>query len=154
LALLLAGCKSEPKDFKIVFTMESIKNYKQSIEISSDKSYSIQQQNLFFDTFAKKAQINISQGKLTDEEFAELKKLLTGSRIFNMKDVYGFDKKDDAGAGPFGGIMYQFNYTEENKSKTILIRPSSTGTYPGKFPQLLQFLSAYISAHLQKNGNS
>jgi hypothetical protein len=147
LILMLAGCKSEPKDFKLSFTMESLKSYKLSIEISSDKSYSIKQENLFFDLFAKKEQINSSQGKLTDEEFKELTNLIAHARLFEMKDVYGFDKKKPAGGDAFEGFIYQMDYTEGSKSKYILIRPNPTNTYPGKFPQLMSFLSNYISKH-------
>ena len=150
--LFLAGCTTTtPKDFNIVFTMESIRSYKQTIEIGSDKSYSIRQRDMYFDSYAQKSQINTAQGKLTDEEYAELTKLVADSRIFNMKDVYGFQKTDSTTAAPFEGIMYQLKYTEGNKTKTILIRPNKDNTYPGKFPQLLQFLGAYLSEHLQKN---
>jgi hypothetical protein len=127
--------------------MESIQNYKASIEISHDKSYSIQQQNIFFDTFAGKEQINTAQGKMTDEAFAELTSLLAHTPIFKMKNVYGFEKKE---GNPFDDMLYQLKYTEGNKSKTILIRPNPANSYSGQFPKLLSFMSNYISGHISK----
>ncbi|MCL1932534.1 MAG: hypothetical protein FWF53_01785 [Candidatus Azobacteroides sp.] len=147
--LLLAGCTTNPKDFKLIFTMESINAYKLSIEISNDKSYRIRQQNLFFDAYVKKEQINSAEGKLTDEEFSELTKRITDSRLFTMKNTYGFSNKDDS-KDPLESLIYQIDYTEGSKSKFILIHPNPDDAYPGNLSKLINFLSNYTSAHLQK----
>ena len=147
LMLLLAGCSTKPKDFQLIFTIESIESYKISIEINQDKSFLIQQQNLFFDAHANKERINTSQGKMTDEEFAELQELIAESRLFKMKDAYGFNGEADGLDSLFGNLMYQIYYKEGKKAKYISIRPNPSDTYPEKFPMLLNFLNSYISGH-------
>jgi len=151
LALLLAGCKTntEPKNFNLVFRIESLSAYKISMEIKDDKTYSINQQNKYFDSFAGKARPNTAQGRLTDGEFAELTNLLAQSPLFKMKDNYGFDEKNSPN-DPYDGLIYYLTYTEGDKTKFITIQPNGAHSYPGKFPQLIKFLSDYTSRHLQK----
>ena len=140
LALLLTGCSSEPKDFTLTFTMESLQNYKYSIEIASDKSYHTQQQNLYLDAHANTQQINTFKGTLTDEQFDNLTKLIAASRLFNMKDTYGFDQEPDH-LDTFGNVISQLNYTEGKKVKNITIRLNSKDLFPKQFLELMNFLS-------------
>ena len=130
--------------------MESMKTYKVSIEINGDRSYRIQQQNLFFDAFAKKEQINRSEGKLTDEEFNELTRLIADSRLFGMKNTYGFNASNNSNDDPFEGMFYRLNYTEGTQSKYILIHLNPKETYSASFAKLLNFLTDYSSNHLKK----
>ena len=146
-AFLLAGCQSNPKDFKLVFTIESLNAYKVSIEIDNDKSYRIQQQNLFFDAHAKKAHINKYEGKLTDEDFKELTVLINRSRLFEMKNTYGFIEQENSDDDPLDGLMFHLNYTEGSKSKYILIHPNPVDTYPKDFSDLINFLSNHTSTY-------
>jgi len=146
LILLLAGCQTKPEEFTLVYTMESVGNYKISIEIGKDKSYYIRQQNIFFDTFAGKERINSSQGKMTDEEFDQLSELVAGSRLFKMKDEYGFSQVDNPD-NPYNGLVYQLIYTKGRKTKYISIRDNESELYPDIFLQLLRFLSNYVSEH-------
>jgi hypothetical protein len=150
LLLLLTGCRSEPKDFTLSFVMESIDNYKLSIETGNDKSYHIRQQNLYLDAHANQEHINTSQGRMTDEEFAELKELIAGSRLFKMKDSYGFgEDKDDI--DPFSIIIYTLHYTEGSKEKFITLRFNAQDKYPEKFPELIRFLAQYASQKIESN---
>jgi len=147
LILLLAGCHTKPKEFTALsFSVESIGIYKFSIEISSDKSYHIRQQNILFDNFAGRERINASQGYLTDEEFAGLSGLVARSRLFKMKDTYGFDEETDSD-NPFDEVIYQLTYTQGKKTKYISLRSNSTDLYSEYFLDLLRFLSNYISDH-------
>jgi len=149
LILLLSGCTTTPKNFKLIFTMESIKVYKASIELNSDKSYQILQQNLFFDAHAGEERVNKTEGKLTDEEFDELTKRIADSRLFKMKNVYGFNKKE-SNNDPLEGLLYRLDYTEENKIKYILIHPNPADAYPKGVSQLINFLSNCIAEHSKK----
>ena len=151
LALLLAGCntKTEPTNFNLVFAMESANNYKVSLEINSDKKFSIKQQNLYFDSFAGEERINTVQGELTGDEFAELMKMLTNTPLLKMKETYGFDKRTSPN-DPFIGLVYYLTYTEGSKTKYIAVQPNASNKYPGKFPQLIKFLSNYSSHQLKK----
>jgi len=150
LALLFSGCKTAPKDFKLVFSMENISGYKLSIEIDNDKSYHIQQQNLFFDSYAKKEQINHSEGTLSDKEFNELTKLIAGNWLFKMKNTYGFSKESNSSKDLLGGLFYHLNYTEKNRSKYILIHPNLSSNNPKNLSRLIKFLSDFSSHHLKE----
>lgn len=145
LALLITGCGTKSDDFTLSFTMESIDTYRLSIAISQNRTYIIQQQNLLFDAFAGKEQINTSQRTLNEEEFSELKSLIAASRLFKMKDSYGFNKEPDD-SDPFSDMIYQINYTENHKTKNITIRVDSKDLYPEKFLQLIQFLTSLSKA--------
>jgi len=144
LMLLLAGCHSKPEDFSLVYTMESVNNYRISIEIDKDKKFTVRQQNIFFDTFAGKDQINTSEGQMTGEEHAALTELIYRSRLFKMKDAYGFKQNVDPD-DPLGGFIYQLTYTEGKKTKYISIRTNKTDRFPEPFLQLISFLNKYIS---------
>jgi len=144
LMLLLAGCSTEPEEFTLIYTMESAQNYKISIEIGKDKSYQIRQQNLFFDSHAGKAQINTSDGQMSDEDHALLTELVAGSRLFRMKNEYGFEQKPNPN-NPLEGLIYQLTYTQGKKTKYISVRVDPSHRYPDNFLQLLRFLSNYTS---------
>ena len=137
--LLFSGCRTAPTDFTLSFTVESIGIYKLSIEINADKSYRTYQQNLYLDAHANTEQINTAQGIMTDEEFAELTKLIAGSRLFKLKDSYGFDKEPDE-LDPFSNVIYQLHYAEGRKVKNITMRPNATDLFPKQFLGLIQFL--------------
>jgi len=144
LTLLLTGCASDPNDFTLSFSIESIDIYKLSIEINKDRSYLIQQQNLYLDKFANQERIETSQGTMTDEEYAKLKELIAGSRLFRMKDSYGFDKEPES-MNPLSDFIYQLRYTQGRKTKYISLRPNSNDKFPAPFNQLIQFLAQYAS---------
>ena len=144
--LLLAGCQTKPEDFSLTYTMETVGNYKSSIEIGKDKSYRIRQQNLFFDVHAGKERINTSEGQLTDEEYALLSELVAGSRLFKMKNEYGFNQTPNPN-NPLEGLVYQITYTKGKKTKYISIRLDPNDIYSENFIQLLRFLSNFVSHH-------
>lgn len=146
LMLLLAGCSTKPKEFALIYTMESELNYRISLEIGKDKSYQIRQQNLFFDSHARRAQINTSEGQMTDEEYDQLSELIAGSQLFKMKNEYGFNKGANPD-NPLEGLTYQITYTAGRKTKYISIRVDPNDRYPENFLQLLRFLSNFQSQH-------
>lgn len=130
--------------------MESAKIYKLTIEMNSDKSYHIKQQNLFLDAHAEKAQIHSSDGNLSDEEFNQLTGLIANSRIFHLNDTYGFKIKNVPTENPLNGTIYHLNYTEGKKEKYILIQPNPLDTYPKNAALLIQFLNNFASNHIPK----
>jgi len=147
LLLLLTGCQTKPKEFiTLSLSVETVGVYKFSIEINNDKSYQIRKQNIFFDKIAKEERINTSQGYLTDDEFEQLTKLIAASRLFKMKDAYGFNQGPNPD-NPLEEIISQLIYTEGTKTKYISIRSNSNDRYSEKFLQLIRFLSNYISEH-------
>ena len=142
--ILIAGCDTIPEEFSIIYSMESAGNYKISIEIDKDKNYSVRQQNMFFDFQAGKERINTSEGKLSDDEYAALAELIFRSRLFKMKDAYGFEQEANLD-NPLDGFIYQLSYTEGKKTKYISIRSNSNDSFPEPFLQLLRFLSSFAS---------
>ena len=146
--ILIAGCDTIPEEFSIIYSMESAGNYKISIEIDKDKNYSVRQQNMFFDFQAGKERINTSEGKLSDDEYAALAELIFRSRLFKMKDAYGFEQ-DANPDDPFNDFIYQLTYSEGGKTKYISIRSNPKDTYSKSFLQLVSFLSRYASEHLE-----
>jgi len=149
LMILLTGCHSKPEDFSLTYVMESMGNYRVSIEIGKDKSFQIHQQNIFFDNIANEDRIHTSQGYLSDEEYLLLSELIGGSRLFRMKDSYGFGQEVNRSNlyGTHGDFIYHLIYTEGKKTKYISIRDNPNDRYSDKFLQLLRFLSNCISTH-------
>jgi len=146
LLFLLSGCHSKPEEYILVFTIESVNNYKVSIDIEKDKSYQIRKQNIFLDMHARKEQIQTSNSVFSEDEYAELSELVAGSRLFKMKDAYGFEQEPNPD-NPLDDLIYQLTYTEGRKTKYISIRTNSTDRFPDTFLKLLRFLSQYISTH-------
>lgn len=151
LALLFAGCNMSPKDFNLVFKLENLNIYNLSIEINGDKSYNIKQQNLFFDSHAKKAQINGSEGKMDDKEFKKLTEIISSSRLFEKENSYGFNKDSNITNDLLEGLNYRLNYTEGGKTKYIMIHPNlRNNDNPDDISRLIKFLIDFSSAHLKK----
>jgi len=150
---LFTGCNSTPKDFKLAFTMESRNVYKSTIEINNDSSFHIQQENLYFDAQVKKQQINSSEGKLSDKEFNDLTRLVSRCRFFELKNTYGFNKSDTTNNNPFIGLLYHLKYSEENKAKSMLLRPDPSDKIPENVSRLIKFLNDFSSDHLKKAPN-
>jgi len=150
LVFLITGCSTPTKDFNLVFTMESTDIYKLSIEINGNKSYRIQQENLFFDSHAKKERINRSEGELSNKEYKKLLQLISGSQLFECDNTYGFNQNNNTNNDPLKGIIYHLNYTEGNKAKYILIHPNPSNNYPSDFSLLIKFLSDFSSKRIKK----
>jgi hypothetical protein len=147
LLFLLAGCRqSELKEFEFSFTIENISSYKITLDIDYEKNYSIQEQNIFFDLQEKRENIKTHTGKLTNDEWAEFKTLISRSRLFNMKDSYGFEHNPNP-SDPLSNLIYQINYTVDGKTKYISIRPNDTNKYSGNFLKFITYLNKFISLH-------
>ena len=114
------------------------------IEIMKDKTYQIRQQNIFFDIHAGRERINTSEGTLTEDEYAELSKLVASSRLFKMKDTYGFDKESNPD-NPYDDVLYQLICTEGKKTKYISIRSNENDRFSEPFLQLIRFLNRKMS---------
>jgi hypothetical protein len=140
---LLCGCSDD--SFTIAFTMESVDNYRASVIIDKDAACTVSRQNIYLDKQSDSENISVSSGQLTAEEYSQLKKLIAQSRLFSLKDAYGFDQPA-AAANPLDNILYQITYTRGKNVKNISIRPAPANTFPEKFPELIRFLSNCISA--------
>ena len=106
ISFVLMGCYSkknendstrltEMEEFTYTFSMESVGNYKVDFQMNPDSTFQIEQQDYFFDRYAKKSSPNIRQGTLSSEEFAKFDKLIRESDLYSMDDSYGFDKNSD-----------------------------------------------------------
>ena len=106
ISFVLLGCYSkknendstrltEMEEFTYTFSMESVGNYKVDFQMNPDSTFQIEQQDYFFDRYAKKSSPNIRQGTLSSEEFAKFDKLIRESDLYSMDDSYGFDENSD-----------------------------------------------------------
>ena len=106
ISFVLMGCYSkknendstrltEMEEFTYTFSMESVGNYKVDFQMNPDSTFQIEQQDYFFDRYAKKSSPNIRQGTLSSEEFAKFDKLIRESDLYSMEDSNGFDEISD-----------------------------------------------------------
>ncbi|MDR2496407.1 MAG: hypothetical protein LBD21_04690 [Tannerellaceae bacterium] len=151
-ALTISGCRTAPTDYTIALTLESIENYKMTIEIDSRRNYTLRRQNLYFDAHADSENIKVATGQLTPDDAAALGKLLAAARLFRLADAYGFDR-DTASDNPFDGIIYQITYTEKALTKSITVRLDPNLKYPTQLTALIAFLSRYASSVGQEVGS-
>jgi hypothetical protein len=143
-AIILTGCSPTPTNYTIAFTLESIENYKMTLEIDAQRNYTLRRQNLYFDAHANRENIHVATGQLTPDDAAALDKLIAAARPFRLKDAYGFDQATDPN-NPFDGILYQIIYTEKARTKSITVSINPNQQYPAKLTALLAFLGSYAS---------
>jgi len=141
------GCKKELKDFSFSYTMESESNYKQTISIDSDKNYKVEVYDYYTFQRTRKYDPVIKEGKLTDEDFAEAKKLLENIDFFSMKDSYGFDREPDEA---MGYLMYTIYMKTEGKDKFISIRNTKANELPKGYIPLVQYMGSLFDQILEK----
>lgn len=139
------GCKRELKEFSFSYTMESESNYKQTISIDSDKNYKAEVYDYYTFQMTKKYDPVIKEGKLTDEEFGQVKELLESVDIFSMKDSYGFDREPSEA---FGYLMYTLHLTAEGQDKYVSIRNTKANELPKGYVSLAQYLGALLTEKL------
>lgn len=144
--ICLCGCESkkELKDFSFTYSMESVDNYKMVVTFDSKKNYKLEEYNYFFDNFAKKKEPHIKKGVLTDKELKKINALLVDSKLFEMKDSYGFEKEYDRS---LGDIMYQISFSSEGKDKYISIRTTDDQKFSAGFIDLIGYINTFINAH-------
>ena len=144
LSLLLTGCNVKPSDYTLAFTLESISNYKLTIEIDSRKNYTLRRQNLYFDAHSNRDSVYTATGSLTPSDASTLGDLIASARLFRLNDSYGFG--DDAdGNNPFDDIIYQIIYTERGRTKSITARFDPNSQYPEQLMALITYLGRYAS---------
>ena len=116
LFFLLISCKKESNSFTLNYSIESISNYKLTVLLSSDKTFEITEDNLYFNKFERKSNPITTKGTLSESEFASLKKILQNSSLYDLEDTYGFDDKNENNL-----ILSQILITNGQKEKNISI---------------------------------
>ncbi|MDR2533687.1 MAG: hypothetical protein LBC81_02765 [Tannerellaceae bacterium] len=144
LSFLLIGCSTPPTDYTLVFTLESVSNYKLTIEIDSRRNYTLRRQNLYFDAHSNSENVYTATGSLTSSDASTIEQLIASAHIFRLNDSYGFDE-DASSNNPFDDILYQIIYTERRRTKNITARFDPNLQYPKQLTALITFLSLYAS---------
>ncbi len=149
IAVFFTGCNSknsnteiELTDFTYSFSMENTGNFRVELVVNNDSTYNVKQQNMFFDRYAKSNNDDISEGKLTEDEFVKLKSLLENSDIYNLNDSYGFDENSD------NSTVYTINLTEGEKTKFVVINAEANQGFSKEFTDLFEYSSAIMSKKL------
>lgn len=147
--ICLCACenKKELKDFSFTYSMESVDNYKMMVTFDSKKNYKLEEYNYFFDNFAKKKEPRIKEGTLTDKEFKQIQSLIVDSKLFEMKDSYGFEKDYNR---DLGDIMYQISFNAGGKDKYISIRSTEYQPFSTQFVGLIGYINKFINSHKGK----
>lgn len=147
--LVVAGCSYrggssslELENFNYGFSMESANNYKVDFFMSSDSTYSIEQQDLFFDRYAGTDNKETKDGLLTPDEFDKFKRLIGDSGIYDLEDSYGFDESSD------NTIVYMIELTENNNTKHVVINSEADYSFKREFYELIEYTTKIINEKL------
>lgn len=146
--LLIAGCKNnaEIKDFTYRYSMESVGNFKVELQLNPDSTYTIIQNNYFFDRFESSSRPIEKRGVLSQQEFQKFSELVNESNINNMNDSYGFKESEISD----NSIIYIVELRQNDKSKFVTINANSRQNFPKAFTQLIEYTNDYINANLNQ----
>lgn len=141
--LFLSGCKQTPEEFSYTFVMESAGAYKLTLTITSNKRYTIQEQYIYFEQNDKNYKSpDRKEGIMSDKELAGFGKRLKQSRLFEMKDSYGFNEE---GNRPLDDVFYHIIYRTGEKEKSISVKWNNSIRYPVPFVRLIKYTNKFIS---------
>ena len=153
ISFVLMGCYSkknendstrltEMEEFTYKFSMESVGNYKVDFQMNPDSTFQIEQQDYFFDRYAKKSSPNIRQGTLSSEEFAKFDKLIRESDLYSMEDSYGFDENSD------NSIIYLVELKDGDEVKYVSINVETEHRFSNEFTELIEFTTGFMNSKL------
>jgi len=133
---VVGGCNNAPRQFKLQFIMETMNNYRTTLELDERGGYVITSQNFFMDRHAGKAAPETNFGELTQAETDRLKSLMQRCNLMKMDDAYGFETD----ANPVTeNIIYQIIYNADGKEKMITIRYNPDIKLPVTYVALHEF---------------
>jgi hypothetical protein len=153
ISFVLLGCNSkknendstrlaEMEEFTYKFSMESVGNYKVDFQMNPDSTFQIEQQDYFFDRYAKKSSPNSRQGTLSSEEFAKFDKLIRESDLYSMEDSYGFDENSD------NSIIYLVELKDGDEVKYVSINVETEHRFSNEFTELIEFTTGFMNSKL------
>ena len=144
--LLVAGCGNNTglKDFTYKYGMESAGNFKVEFRLNPDSSYTISQNNYFFDRFEGVSHPIEKEGVLSRQEFEKFSRLLQKGNLHKMKDSYGFS--DEQGAD--NSILYIVELTQDGQSKFVSVNAATRQKFPKAFTELIEYTNEFINANL------
>lgn len=142
LCLLSTSCRQLLNDFTFSYTVESVNNYKLVLTFNSDSTYQLEKYNYYMDNFERKRRPEIQKGRLTANEFESLKQKLEESKLFSMKDAYGFEENETRWSGS-SAILHQVYIRADGKEKFVTCKESAK--LPVSFIDLIQFVNTFLS---------
>ncbi|KAF5041833.1 hypothetical protein [uncultured Proteiniphilum sp.] len=145
--LLVIGCRNNTglKDFTYKYSMESAGNFKVEFQLNPDSSYTISQNNYFFDRFEGVSHPIEKGGILSQQEFERFSELISRSDINKMDDTYGFEEKENSD----NSIVYIVELIENGESKYVSINARSRQDFPKAFTELIEYTNDYINVNLR-----
>ncbi len=148
--LIAFGCSNlNPLDeFTFSFSVESVNNYKTELLINKDSTYKISKYNYFFDNFEGKRKPLHIEGRLTSRQFNTIQQLLTKSRLFKMKDDYGFNEEKNSSA--LTDVIWQISLHTPENQKFITIKPSRKLQFSKPFLELIDFSDDLINERINE----
>ncbi|MBF6597375.1 MAG: hypothetical protein ITF98_04020 [Fermentimonas sp.] len=153
ISFVLLGCNSkknendrtrlaEMEEFTYKFSMESVGNYKVDFQLNPDSTFQIEQQDYFFDRYAKKSSTNSRLGTLSSEEFAKFDKLIRESDLYSLVDSYGFDENSD------NSIVYLVELHSGDDVKYVSINVETEHRFSNEFTELIEFTTMFMNSKL------
>ncbi len=146
--LSVAGCRNSTglRDFTYKYSMESVGNLKIELQLNPDSSYTIIQNNYFFDRFEKTSRPVKKEGMLSPQEFEKFRELISKSGINKMDDSYGFKENDNQD----NSIIYIIELRQGEESKFVTINAASPQNFSRAFTELIEYTNDYINANLKQ----
>lgn len=148
LLLLFTAFTMSPRgqQFTYTFSMESINNFRVTLQLNPDSSWMVARYNYFFDRFGGSSSVLERDGKLTDQEHAAFVKLLKKSGIEFMKESYGFDSEENIGCS----VIYMLSLTPEGgKTLYINIRENAEDRFSDAFREMILYSSLFLNNKLE-----
>jgi uncharacterized protein YihD (DUF1040 family) len=143
--LLFAGCRKNLEEFTFRYTMESTGFYKTIVSFDSNRTYKVESYNYYMDNHAGKQDPNVREGKLSEQEYKTLEKLLSRCNFSKLKDSYGFDGKTDGFMDDL--LIYQVHFQTPEERKFISIRSLAEHKYPLAFIELLIYSNDFLDRY-------
>ena len=146
--LLVIGCRSNTglKDFTYKYSMESAGNFKVEFQLNPDSTYTIAQNNYFFDRFEGTSRPVEKEGVLSQQEFEKFSELINESNIKDMNDAYGFEENKNSD----NSIVYVVELIQNGKSKFVTINAGAHQDFSKAFTELIEYTNNYINANLKQ----
>jgi hypothetical protein len=145
---MVTSCRDNTglQDFIYKYSMESAGNFKVEFQLNPDSTFTIAQNNYFFDRFEGISRPIENEGVLSQQEFEKFSELICKSDIGKMDDAYGFEEKENLD----NSIIYVVELIQNGESKFVSINAISRQNFSKAFIELIEYTNDYINANLNQ----
>lgn len=149
--LFITGCKEKTQryeQFDFNYSLESIGAYTIDVNINSNKTYKITQNNLFMNRVQDDKPVYTYTGTLDEKSFKKIEDLISKANLLSMKDSYGFN--DDPDANNKSDLLIQIKLKTPDQEKFVSIRDDNQNKFDKSFLELINYLNGFITDHVNK----